>query len=101
MVIKAIVEWKNPFIRSVSYVLFFPLSLLFGLLTEFRNKLYDGRIFRSVTCKPYIVGVGSLSVGVSGKTPLVEFLAELLAQRGSKVGVIFMPLQSRLVRELR
>ncbi|KAB2877885.1 tetraacyldisaccharide 4'-kinase [bacterium] len=88
MVIKAIVEWKNPFIRSVSHVVFFPLSLLFGIAAQFRNKLYDFRIFKSLRCNTFIIGVGSLSVGGSGKTPLVEFLAELLARRGLKIGVI-------------
>ncbi|MBL7960142.1 tetraacyldisaccharide 4'-kinase [bacterium] len=88
MVIKAIVEWSNPFVRFISHIIFFPLSLLFGIAAQFRNKLYDFRIFKSLRCNTYIIGVGSLSVGGSGKTPLVEFLAELLARRGLKVGVV-------------
>lgn len=88
MVIKAVVEWKNPFIRTVSYVLFFPFSLLFGLLAELRNRLYDVQIFKSVGSEAYIMSVGSLSVGGSGKTPLVEYLAKLLSQRGLKIGVV-------------
>ena len=88
MVIKPIVEWKNPLIRAVSYVLFYPIALLFGLSAEFRNILYDRRILKAAVCNSYIIGVGSLSVGGSGKTPLVEFLAERLARNEAKIGVV-------------
>ncbi|MBL7994116.1 tetraacyldisaccharide 4'-kinase [bacterium] len=88
MVIKAIVEWKNPFIRLISHIIFFPLSIVFGVAAQVRNKLYDFRILKSLRCNTFIIGVGSLSVGGSGKTPLVEFLATLMVQRGLRVGVV-------------
>lgn len=88
MVFKPVVEWKNPLFRILGYLLLFPFSLFYGIFAECRNILYDSGFFRKHTFESFIIGVGSLSVGGSGKTPLAEFLAIQLAQRGVRVGVI-------------
>jgi tetraacyldisaccharide 4'-kinase len=62
--------------------------VLFGIFAEARNVLYDIRFFRSLRFRSYVIGIGSLSVGGSGKTPLVEYLAERLFKKGVSVGVI-------------
>lgn len=88
MVIKPIVEWKNPYIRKTFYFLFLPVSLLFGCLVDIRNKLYEFRILWTRHYDTFVIGVGSLSVGGTGKTPFVEFLAQYLAERGIRTGVL-------------
>ncbi len=88
MVFKPVVEWKNPLFRVLGYLLLFPFSLFYGIFAECRNILYDSGFFRKHTFESFIIGVGSLSVGGSGKTPLAEFLAIQLAQRRVRVGVI-------------
>lgn len=52
-------------------------SLLFGLLTYVRNKLYDWGILPSKSFdKPRIIVVGNLAVGGTGKSPLVAYLVK-------------------------
>ncbi len=51
-----------------------PLSLLYGWLVYLRNKFYDWGWFPSREYEIPILCVGNLSVGGSGKTPMVEWL---------------------------
>lgn len=88
MVIKPVAEWKNPFFRIIGYIFLFPLSVFYGLLAQCRDILYDLGFFKVVAFDSFVIGIGSLSVGGSGKTPLAEFLAVSLAKKGARVGVI-------------
>lgn len=58
--------------------LLFPFSLLYGLITWCRNLLYDHNILSSKSFQTPIIIVGNLSVGGTGKTPMVEYLVRLL-----------------------
>lgn len=64
-----------------------PFSLLYGLGTGLRNLSYDLGLFRSVRFKTPIISVGNLSVGGSGKSPMVMHLVSLLAG-DHRVGVL-------------
>lgn len=55
-----------------------PLSWLYGALTKGRNCLYDHGIKASASFSLPVVSVGNLTVGGTGKTPLVEYLIRLL-----------------------
>jgi tetraacyldisaccharide 4'-kinase len=61
-------------------LLLFPFSLLYGIITFVRNKLYDWKWLPSVQYDDvYVIGVGNITVGGTGKTPFVEYLARLLS----------------------
>lgn len=57
-----------------------PLAWLFGLITYIRNKLFDGGFLKSYSPKIHSICVGNLSVGGSGKTPMVNYLIQLLKE---------------------
>jgi len=65
-----------------------PLSWLLGLLIALRKKLYQVGIFGiSKSTLPVIV-VGNITVGGTGKSPLVAYLVKELVQRGLKPGIV-------------
>src|SRR5690554_7491676 len=59
----------------------FPFSLLYGAITSLRNLLYDKEIKKSTGFNIPIIAVGNLSVGGTGKTPMVEYLIRLLSEK--------------------
>jgi tetraacyldisaccharide 4'-kinase len=58
--------------------LLFPFSILYDVATSIRNRLYDMGIRPSAEFEVPVIGVGNLSVGGTGKTPMVEYLIRLL-----------------------
>ncbi len=59
-------------------ILLYPFSLIYGLVTYVRNKLFDWHILPSKSFGLPIISVGNLSMGGTGKTPHVEYLADML-----------------------
>jgi len=63
-------------------ILLFPFSFLFGIITYLRNQLYDWKCISSVQYDDiYVIGVGNITVGGTGKTPFVEYLVRTLFQK--------------------
>ncbi|MBA4056367.1 MAG: tetraacyldisaccharide 4'-kinase [Marivirga sp.] len=60
-------------------ILLFPFAVLYNIITAIRNRLYDQGIRPSITFELPVIGVGNLTVGGTGKTPLTEHLIRLLA----------------------
>ncbi|MGD1946232.1 MAG: tetraacyldisaccharide 4'-kinase [Croceivirga sp.] len=58
-----------------------PISILYGLVVYLRNRLYDLNLLKSTSFDVPIVCIGNLSVGGTGKTPMIEFL--ILKLQGS------------------
>ncbi len=58
----------------------FPFSLLYGSVTFLRNKLYDLGWLPSKSYELPVIVVGNLTTGGTGKTPMIEFLANFLKE---------------------
>ncbi|PKQ43933.1 tetraacyldisaccharide 4'-kinase [Confluentibacter flavum] len=56
----------------------FPFVPIYYAITTLRNKLYDLGIKKSISYDFPIICIGNLSVGGTGKTPMVEYLIHLL-----------------------
>ena len=62
-------------------ILLFPFSLFYGVVTCLRNKLYDWKCIPSIQFDDvYVISVGNITVGGTGKTPFVEYLTRHLSQ---------------------
>ncbi len=64
-------------------ILLYPVSAIYGLITSFRNFLYNTGILPSVEFRIPVICVGNITVGGTGKTPHTEYLADLLGKQFS------------------
>ena len=56
-----------------------PFSIVYGVVTWFRNYLFNIGFFKAYFFDLPIIAVGNLSVGGTGKTPQIEYLVRLLS----------------------
>ncbi|WP_312079432.1 tetraacyldisaccharide 4'-kinase [Chryseobacterium sp.] len=59
----------------------YPFSLGYRAVTGLRNTFYDLGIFKSTKFNTPVINVGNLSVGGSGKSPMVMYLAKSLSKQ--------------------
>ena len=68
--------------------LLLPVSWLYALLMVLRRQAYKVGVFSSYRAPIPVMVIGNITVGGSGKTPLIIALVRHLQQQGIKVGVI-------------
>jgi tetraacyldisaccharide 4'-kinase len=65
-----------------------PLGWVYGKVAAVRNSLYDTEIFASYPLGARTISIGNITMGGTGKTPLVKLVAEILAARSWKVCIL-------------
>ena len=65
-----------------------PLSLTYGAAAGLRRHLYAKRLRASTRMSSPVIVIGNLSVGGTGKTPLVCWMVERLTDLGFRPGVV-------------
>lgn len=91
--------WRAEYLRMAANgpqsvrtsILFWGLSLLslvYGLCVCIRRSLYQTGLKSSYRASVPVVSVGNIAVGGTGKTPMVDFLAHYLLDRGVKCAIV-------------
>ncbi|MFA6041163.1 MAG: tetraacyldisaccharide 4'-kinase [Methylophilus sp.] len=78
-------QWQS---FGLAQIVLLPLSWLFDALSSIRRWLYQKQFLASFKLGVPVVVVGNISVGGTGKTPLVIYLAEQLKIAGYRPGII-------------
>lgn len=64
------------------------LAAIYGKIMHLRNALYDRGVFEEHDLGVRTISVGNITTGGTGKTPLVAYIANVLAARGEKVCIL-------------
>jgi tetraacyldisaccharide 4'-kinase len=78
-------QWQGS---SAWQMLLIPLAGVFGMITALRRQLYQWGWMRAQRLPVPVIVVGNISVGGTGKTPLVIWLAQQLQLHGYRPGII-------------
>jgi tetraacyldisaccharide 4'-kinase len=74
--------------RDFLYTLGRPLSPLYGLLMAWRASLYRSGLLPSVRLPVPVISIGNLTMGGTGKTPLVQYIARMLQGQGRRPAIV-------------
>lgn len=84
--------------KSIYSYLLFPLSLLFILIVKLRRLMY-GYVLKRYHAPVFIISVGNLTAGGSGKTPFTIYLGKLLLNHNLNVAVSHRGYKSKIESE--
>src|SRR6266550_5308967 len=65
-----------------------PFSALYSLATRLRVAAYRRRLLSVSRLDAFVISVGNITTGGTGKTPLVEWICRVLAEEGKRVCVL-------------
>lgn len=106
-VLEVIFEERHDTRANVMRSFLFACSKLFAVAVKTRRFLYNARILRDSTLGVQVIAVGNLTVGGTGKTPVVEKFARELRDQGRNVAILSRgyrskpaPLPVRLINKL-
>src|SRR6478672_8130857 len=86
--LEVILEERQGFREDLVRVLAYGLSKVFQVAIKARRFLYNVRILRDSTLGVQVIAIGNLTVGGTGKTPVVEKFARELRDQGRNVAIL-------------
>src|SRR5216117_3011570 len=105
--LQVILEERRDKTAAVARFLLFFVSKAFLVVVKLRRFLYDVRLLRDSTLGVQVIAIGNLTVGGTGKTPVVEKFARELQSQGRTVAILSRgyrskppPLARRLINKL-
>jgi len=87
-VLEVIFEERHDFKARLMRGSLFGLSKVFEVAVKVRRWLYNVRILRDRTLGIQVIAIGNLTVGGTGKTPVVEKFARELRDAGRTVAIL-------------
>lgn len=90
-------EWlqRQWYRLSFWHIFLLPFSFLFLMLSALRRVAYGLGLCKTIGLPVPVIVVGNISVGGTGKTPLILWLAEFLTEQGYRPGIISRGYASR------
>jgi len=82
------VNKKKGVVFSICRLLLAGLSFLYFVAISIRQLFYRMKILRRIKIPAIVISVGNITVGGTGKTPTVEFLAKYLSKAGFSVSIL-------------
>src|SRR5436309_8054068 len=79
---------RRGFRASLLRGILYALSFIYERIVQLRLYLYRKRIFRERTLGCLVISIGNLTVGGTGKTPVVEKFARALQTGGRRVAIL-------------
>lgn len=64
--------------QNILRKILYPVGWLYSLAIAIRNHLFDRQILKSQSFKTATIVVGNITVGGTGKTPMIEYLIDIL-----------------------
>src|SRR5258706_7858731 len=86
--LEVILEEREGFREDLVRALAYGLSKVFQVAIKTRRFLYNVRILRDSTLGVQVIAIGNLTVGGTGKTPVVEKFARELQEQGRTVAIL-------------
>jgi tetraacyldisaccharide 4'-kinase len=83
-----IFEERHDFRAKLTRTILFGGSKVFQVAVKLRRWLYNVRILRDKTLGVQVIAIGNLTVGGTGKTPVVEKFARELRDAGRNVAIL-------------
>ena len=106
-ILEVIFERRPGKRASIARGFLLALSKIFAVAVKTRRFLYNYRILRDSTLGVQVIAIGNLTVGGTGKTPVVEKFARVLQDEGRNVAILSRgyrskppPFRKRLVDRL-
>lgn len=106
-VLEVILEERRGRAADLVRAILFVLSKVFLLVVKLRRFLYNVRLLRDSTLGVQVIAIGNITVGGTGKTPVVEKFARELQNQGRTVAILSRgyrskppPLTKRLIDRL-
>src|SRR5580765_636868 len=95
--LEVILERRGGFWAGIVRGILYLLSKVFELIIKLRGFLYNVRILRDSTLGVQVIAIGNLTVGGTGKTPVVEQFARELRDQGRNVAILSRGYRSKPV----
>lgn len=74
--------------RIIINIILLPPFLIYLFIVTIRNYLYNIKIFKSTKLPCKIISIGNITVGGTGKTPVVIAIAKFLQQQNKGVAIL-------------
>jgi tetraacyldisaccharide 4'-kinase len=86
--IDVVLERRHGLRASILRAILYALSFAYDRVVQLRLYLYRKRVFRERTLGCVVISIGNLTVGGTGKTPIVEKFARALQAGGRRIAIL-------------